>query len=108
MLQAHRQKQRSNLSFPEFLRFTNLEFSGFLRCFKKHEIPLVFAKYLFINTNRILECPKISPGLIGELIAKIGKNSIDPTNDVAINKLLQNGFLTNEAKLEICVMLIES
>ena len=103
LLQIHRQKQINNLLIHDIAkRFYN----------ETGDIPWVIAQQMFQShkwfpINIVLK-HKTTPDIIAQLIAYFGKNSIHQTNDDAILNVVENENLTNETKLEICVMLIES
>ena len=74
------------------------------------DIPWVIVKELLHNwfpIERVIFNCKPTTDLIAEIIAQFGKCTIEG-GDRAIGAVLENANLTNETKIEICVMLIES
>ena len=74
------------------------------------DIPWVIAKQMFKSMksfpiDQVLK-GKTAPDIIAELIAYFGKSTRG--DDGAICCVVENEDLTNETKLELCIMLIES
>ena len=107
MFQIHKEKQIKDINIHHIAQ-------GFEE--QTSDIPWVMAKELFKYHKRFsfeemlkFETSETSPDVIAEIIAYFGKNTIiDKEWDYTIRYVVKNNKLTNEAKLEICVMLIES
>ena len=78
------------------------------------DIPWVIVKQMFQSLNTFpiesILTHKTTPDIIAQLITYFGKNTMDKdkTNDCAIYDAVTNTNLTDNEKLEIIVMLIES